>query len=108
MSETRKIAAILVSDVVRQLVLGKGFSFRDLGVQDLWGMAEPVRLWELSWERLDGKRACRIAYTTTAGGWKSDESKWPDIQDAMIDAMVRLEKALGPFLVKLKAELREA
>jgi hypothetical protein len=33
------------------------------------------------------------------GGYKDDvESKWPEIQDAIIDAMMRLEKALRPFL----------
>ncbi len=59
---------------------------------------------ELSWQRLDGKLACRIAYATTVGGWKSNEAKWPEIQDAMIDAMIRLEKALAPHLAKLKTE----
>jgi len=39
---------------------------------------------ELSWQRLDKKQACRIAYIITGGGYKSDESKWPAIQDAMI------------------------
>jgi Domain of unknown function (DUF4268) len=52
---------------------------------------------ELSWQRLDEQRSCRIACGTT-GGWKNDESKWPEIQDAMIDAMIRLEKALKPHL----------
>jgi len=59
---------------------------------------------ELSWQRLEGKRACRVAYGTT-GGWKNDESEWPEIQDAMIDAMMRLEKAFAPHLVRLKTEL---
>jgi hypothetical protein len=30
----------------------------------------------LSWQRLDAKRSCRLAYTVTLGGWKSDESNW--------------------------------
>jgi serine/threonine protein kinase len=59
----------------------------------------------LSWQRLDDKQACRIAYIMTAGGWKSPESEWPAIQDAMIDAMIRLEKALMPDLAKMKAGL---
>jgi hypothetical protein len=59
---------------------------------------------ELSWQRLNDKRACRIAYIT-AGGWRSDDSKWPEIQDAMIDSMARLEKALMPQMEKIKAEL---
>jgi hypothetical protein len=60
---------------------------------------------ELSWQRLDDKRGCRIAFELTSGGYKSDESKWPEIQDSMIDAMIRFEKALNPHLEKLKAEL---
>ena len=59
----------------------------------------------LSWQRLDNKQACRIAHAMTAGGYRSDESKWPAIQDAMIDAMIRLEQALTPHLAKLKTEL---
>jgi hypothetical protein len=52
----------------------------------------------LSWERLDHARSCRIAYTKSVGGWKSAELLWPKIQDDMIDAMVRLENALNPYL----------
>jgi len=36
---------ILVSDVVRQLVAGKGFAFDDRGEQALKGFEEPVRIW---------------------------------------------------------------
>jgi hypothetical protein len=60
----------------------------------------------LSWQRLDDKQCCRIAYSTAAGGYRSDESEWPTIQDTMIDAMMRLEKALMPHLDKLRTELR--
>jgi len=35
---------------VRQLVAGKGFLFSDAGIQELKGLEEPVRLWELRWE----------------------------------------------------------
>jgi hypothetical protein len=59
----------------------------------------------LSWQRLDGKQGSRIAYDLTVGGYKSEEAKWPAIQDAMIDAMLRLEAALGPHLDKLRTEL---
>jgi hypothetical protein len=58
----------------------------------------------LSWQRLDDKQGSRIAYITTAGGYRSDEAKWPGIQDTMIDAMIRLENALSPHLAKMKAE----
>lgn len=39
---------IVVADAVRQLALGKGFSFDDLGEHTLKGFDEPVRLWGLT------------------------------------------------------------
>ena len=54
----------------------------------------------LEWEALEAKRACRIRKTVGVGGWR-DEEKWPDTYEAMADAMVRLEKALKPYLQKL-------
>jgi predicted RNA-binding protein with PUA-like domain len=55
----------------------------------------------LEWERLEGKRACRIRKRIPAGGWRDDDL-WPKVQDAMVDAMVRLEKALRPHIDKLR------
>ena len=40
---------IIVSDVVRQLVAGKGFAFVEHGETTLRGFEEPVRLYELRW-----------------------------------------------------------
>jgi class 3 adenylate cyclase len=40
---------ILVSDVVRQLVAGKGFLFSDRGDTVLRGFEDPVRLYEVRW-----------------------------------------------------------
>lgn len=48
----------------------------------------------LEWLYLENKRACRIIKTINIGGYRDDESKWPEIQDAMIEAMIRLERAL--------------
>jgi hypothetical protein len=56
----------------------------------------------LSWERLEGKRACRIRYTRQGGGYRSPEEAWPGIQDEIIQAMDRLEKALRPYLKQSK------
>ena len=42
---------VLVSDVVRQLVAGKGFLFSDTGEHVLKGLEDPVRVWELRWDR---------------------------------------------------------
>jgi class 3 adenylate cyclase len=41
---------ILASDVVRQLVAGKGFLFADRGEVALRGFEDPVRLYEVHWE----------------------------------------------------------
>jgi class 3 adenylate cyclase len=43
-------AQVLVADVVRELVAGKGFLFSDTGEHTLRGFAEPIRIWELCWE----------------------------------------------------------
>lgn len=40
---------ILVSNVVRELVTGKGFLFSDTGEHVLKGMEEPMRIWQLRW-----------------------------------------------------------
>lgn len=56
----------------------------------------------LSWQRLEGKRACRIRYTHTAGGYRAPEENWPALHDHMAAAMDRLDKALRPYLKPLK------
>jgi class 3 adenylate cyclase len=48
---------VLASDVVRQLVAGKGFLFADRGETALRGFEDPVRLYEVRWreEALKGQ-----------------------------------------------------
>ncbi len=55
----------------------------------------------LGWERLDEKRACRIRSDLGEGSLR-DESRWPEFQDAMIDAMIGFERALRPYLSSLE------
>ncbi|MFC1542921.1 DUF4268 domain-containing protein [Candidatus Neomarinimicrobiota bacterium] len=55
----------------------------------------------LSWERLETKRACRIAHTLKDGGYR-DAERWDEIQTSMIDAMCLLHGALKPFIKQLK------
>lgn len=51
----------------------------------------------LNWELLPGKISRRIS-KDTEGGWVTPESEWPDLQDRMIELVVRLDKALrGPI-----------
>ena len=52
----------------------------------------------LLWYEREGVRLCRIIGEIALGGYRDEEAKWPEIQDAIIDAMVRLEKALKPFV----------
>jgi hypothetical protein len=56
---------------------------------------------ELSWEKLENRRASRIRYTAQNGGYRSPEEQWPQIQDQIIAAMNRLEVALRPYLKQL-------
>jgi hypothetical protein len=55
----------------------------------------------LKWQRLEGKRACRISKRFTLGGYRDDEEEWSEIQDTMIDGMIQLEKALRPHIDRL-------
>ena len=55
----------------------------------------------LEWQRLEGKRACRIGKRFSLGGYRDDEEEWSEIQDAMIDGMIRLEAALRPHIDRL-------
>ena len=55
----------------------------------------------LEWQRLDQKRASRIAYLIHGHGGLPDQENWDALQDAMIDAMVRLEAALKTHFARL-------
>lgn len=54
----------------------------------------------LEWQRLDGKRACRIKEEFELGGWR-DEECWPKVYEALVEAMIRLDRAFRPRLKKL-------
>ena len=56
----------------------------------------------LEWRRLEGKRACRISKQFALGGYRNNEEEWPEIQDAMIDGMIRLEAAFRPYIDQLQ------
>lgn len=55
---------------------------------------------ELDWQRLDEKRTSKIRYLLPGLGLQ-DEEKWPQLQDIMIEAMIRLNKALQPEIDRL-------
>jgi hypothetical protein len=56
---------------------------------------------ELDWNEYPDRPACSIS-AQLAGGWKSPESEWPEIQDRMVDALIRLESALKPLITEFR------
>lgn len=60
----------------------------------------------LDWERLDNSRASRIKKCIEFAGI-NDKDKWPQLQEMMIDAMVRLEKALRKHIDNLKPTFKK-
>ena len=54
----------------------------------------------LEWQRNEGANACRILKSLDVGG-RDNEDRWGEIQNAMIETMVRLDKALGPRIRNL-------
>ena len=55
----------------------------------------------LDWQALPGRQGCRIC-KELPGGWKSPESDWPEMQNRIIDALVRLDGALRKPVQDLK------
>jgi hypothetical protein len=55
----------------------------------------------LDWQRLDDRKASRICYALPDGGLM-DREQWQEIQDRMIDAMLRLQKALKSRIGELQ------
>lgn len=56
--------------------------------------------YELSWERMENKRAFRIAKYVKIGGYANEE-KWADIIEELISNMVKLETALKTHINSL-------
>jgi hypothetical protein len=52
----------------------------------------------IEWYQQEGVRLCRLIHEVKVGGYRDEEAKWPEIQDKIIDAMVRLERALRTYL----------
>lgn len=63
---------------------------------NLFGSKQRIELkfaGELDWQRKDNLKSSLIVNTISIGGYHDDD-EWEKIQDAMIDAMIRLEGAL--------------
>lgn len=70
------------------------FSQNKEAIESLFG--EP-----LDWQPLPDKNACRICYWITDYGL-SNEDSWEELQDRLIDAMVRLQRAFQPYIRRMK------
>jgi hypothetical protein len=55
---------------------------------------------ELEWQRLNESRGCRICKIIAGGGLRQ-KSSWEDLQNKMVDAMVRLQKAFSEHIETL-------
>lgn len=55
---------------------------------------------ELDWQRHNEERASRIEKRYPGGGLNTPD-KWPELQDTLIDAMIRFHKAIHPRLKKI-------
>jgi Domain of unknown function (DUF4268) len=58
----------------------------------------------IEWERLDHRRASRIKSVITDGGYRTPEANWSALQQALIERMTTLEKALRPYLDTLQIQ----
>jgi hypothetical protein len=55
----------------------------------------------LEWQSLPGRSGSRIC-TDMSGGWRLPEGQWPQLQDKLIDAIMRLDMALREPIQKLE------
>lgn len=52
----------------------------------------------LEWNRNDNKRSSSVRFTLKQGGLDLEESKWPELQDKLVNAMRSFTNALGEYL----------
>ena len=55
---------------------------------------------DFEWNRLDGKRSCRIS-TVRSGSIDDDEETLEEIREWMIDRLIAFERVFGPILAEL-------
>ena len=60
----------------------------------------------LSWERLDNKKMCRVAFSLQ-GVNLNHKDEWDKMMEFLIDNMMKLEKSMREPLKKVKRKLNE-
>ena len=71
-----------------------------LALQDRKAEIEAAFGEDLVWQDLPESRGCRIS-SEISGGWRTAEDAWPELQERLIDSMVRLERPMKPELARL-------
>jgi hypothetical protein len=56
----------------------------------------------LVWDRGNEKKTSYVRVELTTGGYRSDRTQWPEIQDEMITTMIELEAAVSPYMDELE------
>lgn len=56
---------------------------------------------KLQWQRLDNRRASRIKIGFKGAGLR-DKKRWPELQDKMIETMVKMKEVFEPYIKALK------
>jgi Domain of unknown function (DUF4268) len=54
----------------------------------------------LDWQPLEGRQGCRIRKRFDGVGYR-DQARWSELQEELIDAMIKLEHALRPYVNRL-------
>ncbi len=80
-----------------ELIFDELYQFKD--------EAEKAFNGNLVWQRMEGKRACRIRAEVPCD--VTDKEKWDELQDFMSDSMIKLKKALETPLDRVNKKLKE-
>ena len=84
---------------------GKGMEDNNLKVFDnLYARKEEIETVfgaPLLWQRLEDRRVCRVRYNIEEMGLK-DEEKWDELQENMIDRMIKLEQAFKKHIREIE------
>jgi hypothetical protein len=59
----------------------------------------------LVWQRLDGKKACRIKHSNPYEGYNHEN--WPEMIDWLVEHIALLEKAFRPEVTRVKNQLQQ-
>lgn len=59
---------------------------------------------QLEWDNRDDRQICKIVMQVDTMGGYRDTDHWPEIQETLIDAMIRFESALRPAISELLAQ----